>query len=900
MRTKKKWLAALFGLLFVFVTALAFVGCGEKTKEYTVTFDANGGTLTGDASVKVKEGEKITNAPTAEKAGATFAGWFTAKTEGDEINLKTYEVKDNLNLYAQYLTAPTQEYMVTFNANGGTLTGNATVSVQAGGKIANAPTAEKAGTTFKGWFTAANGGEKVDLETYTVSGNVDLFAQYETIAKTFTATFNPNGGTLNGEGSIEVREGGTITGVPTAQKSGATFDGWFLKDAQTPVAFDTYTVTADVEFIAHYTEASVEAYEMPVNAIEGGYRIEAEDAHVEGTLSSEHEGGFVESGIATASGQKSLGYLGVEGNKVIFSFSAAAAGKATIALKGASNNTQFDFSDGSTMFVADQTVTTDVISVAFNGEEIKFEPATLRGAGKNEPMIWNKYWDPISFGELNVNAGNNTLVITVLATTVPNLDCLDITTTLSLSKATSSTPSNPDVVYQTPIKVDLSVGAYAAGPAIDHAILDFGEGAKVDGITLQNAKLGVKIGGAKIGGKEIKIYLSDENGNAVSTYTSRYVTIEYKVGFNQWGINDNLSPFNYNQQTSRNTWKDLSDATVEFSGAVTVGGVRYNKISTSSFGKKIVPTFTDWKLDGTYTKDDITLLYGAYEPAALKADNGKNALIIWLHGAGEGGTDPSIALLGNQVTNLSQDVVQKYFKVGDKAGAYVLVPQSPTYWMNEGKTDGAIEPNPGFSIYTEALFELIKTYCETKNTDVDLNRIYIGGCSNGGFMTVEMLKRHGEYFAAAYPIATPYKTENITPEMLNKLKDIPIWFTHAQNDPTVVIGEMESQGFTQVFKSFKEINTNELYIKLLAAGAKNVHYSLFANNMLEGVDYSGHYSWIWTLRDECVNVQKTTGTGANGAFVLADLNSASTEKVNLDGKEVTIWGWMAAQSKANS
>ena len=66
-----------------------------------------------------------------------------------------------------------------------------------------------------------------------------------------------------------------------------------------------------------------------------------------------------------------------------------------------------------------------------------------------------------------------------------------------------------------------------------------------------------------------------------------------------------------------------------------------------------------------------------------------------------------------------------------------------------------------------------------------------------------------------------------------------------------------------------------------------------------GAAYDGHYSWIYTLRDECVKVQATTGSGEEGAFVLADISESSTATVKLtpEGEAVSLWGWIAAQAK---
>lgn len=55
------------------------------------------------------------------------------------------------------------------------------------------------------------------------------------------------------------------------------------------------------------------------------------------------------------------------------------------------------------------------------------------------------------------------------------------------------------------------------------------------------------------------------------------------------------------------------------------------------------------------------------------------------------------------------------------------------------------------SIYTDTLIELIQKYVE-EHPGIDQNRIYIGGCSNGGYMTMNLLFEKPDYFAAAYPV----------------------------------------------------------------------------------------------------------------------------------------------------
>lgn len=67
-------------------------------------------------------------------------------------------------------------YTVTFNANGGTAS-ESTRKVAQGSTIGTLPTCTRNGYEFGGWFTALEGGLKVD-STYSVSSNVTLYARW--------------------------------------------------------------------------------------------------------------------------------------------------------------------------------------------------------------------------------------------------------------------------------------------------------------------------------------------------------------------------------------------------------------------------------------------------------------------------------------------------------------------------------------------------------------------------------------------------------------------------------------------------------------------------------------------------------------------------------------------------
>jgi len=385
------------------------------------------------------------------------------------------------------------------------------------------------------------------------------------------------------------------------------------------------------------------------------------------------------------------------------------------------------------------------------------------------------------------------------------------------------------------------------------------------------------------------VYSSDEDGMKDSEGT--YITIEMEVGPD---LTAGL-PFYYNMLTNQNVYVDTSyivklvkEDELKTKDGKAVKMEETNKAGYEGTRNLIVEEFD---LTGSYTKDDISLRYASFKPETASKEEGKNPLIIWLHGAGEGGEDPTIALYGNKVVNLATEKVQSYFK---ETGAYVLVPQCSTMWMDYDGTatyNNTIAGSYGKSYYTETLMGLIEEYVGS-NPEIDKNRIYIGGCSNGGYMTLNLIINYPDYFAAAYPICEAYSVEWLSEEKINAIKKIPIWFTHAKTDGTVPIyeGTMDYDTLTYLFKLDEKGDkiplddfTNAIYNRLEKAGASNVHYTMWDNVIdtsgkyfkkgsdSEPYEYMGHFSWIYTLNNEC--------------------------KEEIEGKEVTLFEWLSKQSK---
>ena len=256
----------------------------------------------------------------------------------------------------------------------------------------------------------------------------------------------------------------------------------------------------------------------------------------------------------------------------------------------------------------------------------------------------------------------------------------------------------------------------------------------------------------------------------------------------------------------------------------------------------------DYFNKGTFTgkstgkPGEETLTYAAYEPWSLKGDGKANPLVIWLHGGGEGGIDVSITLLGNEVVSLIRPEIQSHFTTeGGADGAYVLSIQCQTMWMGTSKGFGHGEYP---SLYADVLKSCIDDYVD-KHPDVDRNRIYLGGCSNGGYMTMHMLIRNPRYFAAAYPTCEAYLDENISENEIKALAEENIWIVQSYDDTTV-------DPKTHCIPTFQ---------RMVKAGAKNVWMSMFEN--VQGIDnpgqrLMGHFSWCYLFNDAVTKSQEQT------------------------------------------
>ena len=250
--------------------------------------------------------------------------------------------------------------------------------------------------------------------------------------------------------------------------------------------------------------------------------------------------------------------------------------------------------------------------------------------------------------------------------------------------------------------------------------------------------------------------------------------------------------------------------------------------------------------------------FAYYSPSA---GNEKHPLIIWLHGGGEGGSDPSIPLLANRAANYASAEIQDYF-----GGAHVLVPQCQGAWMHNA--EGVATWGQENDVYNVALMELIRKFV-AEHSDIDPNRIYVGGCSNGGYMSLKLILLYPDYFAAGFISALAYKSEFLSDQEIGRIAGVPIWFIHSKDDTT----------------TRPEETAIPVYRRLKSRGAGNVHLSRYdhvvdLSGQFGGKErhYPGHWSWIYSH----LNHSHLDFDG---------------KPVEYQGQEVDLMSWLAFQRK---
>ena len=204
--------------------------------QYTVKFDTKGGSALED--VMVREGDVLTSPADPTKEGFILEGWYLGK----EIYDFTKPVTKDMTLVAIWKEVEEDQFVVTFNTDGGSTVKKQTVT--AGNKVKKPTNPTKTGYKFVEWQLD---GETFDFNTI-IDEDVTLKAVWEKKAQ-YTVTFDTKGGsTVN---SVKVYEGDKVSKPVIPTRKGYAFVEWQLDGKAYNFASP---VTKDITLVAIWEE----------------------------------------------------------------------------------------------------------------------------------------------------------------------------------------------------------------------------------------------------------------------------------------------------------------------------------------------------------------------------------------------------------------------------------------------------------------------------------------------------------------------------------------------------------------------------------------------------------------------------------------------------------------------
>jgi uncharacterized repeat protein (TIGR02543 family) len=251
---------------------LVFAGTLNDTSVVNIEYSANGGS-NAPASISGNVGEefKVDAGTALTRTGYEFVGWNTA-SDGSGVAYVPSSIRSfatNLTLYAQWQVAEYSRLSLSYgvgkpatDSDGNNITSiqvkyNTSISglpesVIVWNNTTNAEFVDNNGNpvyTFAGWYTLTNGeGSKINNgSTYLVQGDSSVYAHYN--VRSYTITFNSNGGT---DFDAISGEYGTKISLPKPYKEGKTFAGWFVDSALTTQFTRTTIPAKNITLYAKY------------------------------------------------------------------------------------------------------------------------------------------------------------------------------------------------------------------------------------------------------------------------------------------------------------------------------------------------------------------------------------------------------------------------------------------------------------------------------------------------------------------------------------------------------------------------------------------------------------------------------------------------------------------------
>jgi len=258
--------------------------------------------------------------------------------------------------------------------------------------------------------------------------------------------------------------------------------------------------------------------------------------------------------------------------------------------------------------------------------------------------------------------------------------------------------------------------------------------------------------------------------------------------------------------------------------------------------------------------------YRLFIPSEYNA-NTSYPLVLFLHGAGDRGTDNNAPLNSSRGATLWAETENQA-----SHPCFVVVPLCPAdkQWVNTNWSLGS------YSITDVPMsdeLKMVKDIIDTLETqyNIDASRLYVTGLSMGGYGTWDFILRYPTMFRAAIPICGAGD-----PSKASLISTIPLRVFHSSDDPLVPVAG--SRDMVNAINALGPNTRTEFYTEYTDQG----HYSF-----VYAYDRPDLVNWLFTTNP--IKVGLTDITDQPGTITAQGENQPNLKDYAFDNTSTTKW-----------
>ena len=239
----------------------------RSVNSYTVSFNVQGHGI-APASQTIEYGSKVTKPVDPSETGCTFGGWYKESVCVNAWNFNSNTVTGVTELFAKWTL---NQWNLSWNANGGVLSGNYTSGLVNYGAAITAPTATRTGYDFAGWDNEVPATMPDNALSFTAQWNIHTYNNL-----TFTSE-DENKGTVSVEGEKATYTYGDQVTITATANEGYTFTDWSdgNSSAERNITIDDNTQSLVAQFSANTNTAYTVKHWLQ-NILDNDYTLDSE------------------------------------------------------------------------------------------------------------------------------------------------------------------------------------------------------------------------------------------------------------------------------------------------------------------------------------------------------------------------------------------------------------------------------------------------------------------------------------------------------------------------------------------------------------------------------------------------------------------------------------------------